>query len=1193
MTDLSRFVQLIYSGRGILLAGQELEPGSSNALAALIAEAVGGGRTGRTLSKLCQELTSAQQLIALLEGPNFAARVGGDLRHIADVPWAGVITSALDDRLTEALAATDSEGRRLHHIFPEEGLPRIFSHKTHVLSVVHLGRSPGAHSLTGVPLVGRKWRRSKRRYVPVVLDALPKIVGLGHVLCIAGISADDLIGVELLGEVLSDIDPDNIYWFVGDTDGLAVPELRAAVPNIHIIEGSLAATLAEYLSKNLRREEAQKQKAEVIDLEDFLVTVRRNGEERVVRFRTSELREFRTHLAVLGDFPATSSAASLEERRDQFIRFLSLPRQTPDWFGIPEGYVFERTAYRKLLKAVLNRVNRITREGNSRSKKSSRSFDAPIFLAGPPASGRTVGLHWLGCELRKEKIFTVHLIAAGDTVSPFAIEKFVRLAESRGAPLCVVIADRLDRHTTANLERRLRTAGRRSIVVGSATQLPAISFKRDDEPEIDERDPSGEEVSLDYRLSPNERKDFQSYLEENGALNSDLVARQIADNPELFALLYRLVRESRENITAVLVEEYQRLVHALVSFQPPDPDTPTGGSTLRENLIAWWEQHDDLHAPSGGDALKADSGGSEQWIELAVKLPQVVMLFSSLDQAVSLDLLLRVFPHLLRYYEAVYSVCGKSGLIHEIPLDREQNVGLMSVNQMVAKIILQAVTPSSGDRLRILGDVLNCFPWNSEAMPVDYPDQARLIQLLRSISPPNGTYQHQYRRIDDMQSLAEILKSLREDQLFESVPLMRNEGILLRHIGRQISDELDQADPLDFYRRSHKVLEQARDIVASRQPSPARSVEMAAILNASATTLGHIFTSISKRESPMSRDCRKLVDEVLETASASRAFRDDYYPLDIAFWVNRDCYRRLRSMKETPEIDDEKVRLVNNMANTLDTATELESMPADQRDRYESRRSELQVVLGDFSLAEEIAQEAAQRKLFSGVCVIARARAIDIETGNVLSRDHASEALEYLKRFEPEIFQDERGTTLMHRLWTGKHLGNHALDDGPHAIGCELEDWRELERITRARNALSGDSPSPYVSFWLAVALAHQGDIFGAIRPLETVEAATFGFSHRRLNPLVFLADRDGKAREFRSVVRRREPNEAITLFVPSLGIEVHVQRRYQGSSVMLNVQRGDEALVHVAFSYWHPMGIATDWKSTRRESIAAGTQGA
>ena len=170
----------------------------------------------------------------------------------------------------------------------------------------------------------------------------------------------------------------------------------------------------------------------------------------------------------------------------------------------------------------------------------------------------------------------------------------------------------------------------------------------------------------------------------------------------------------------------------------------------------------------------------------------------------------------------------------------------------------------------------------------------------------------------------------------------------------------------------------------------------------------------------------------------------------------------------------------------------------------------------------------------------------------------------------------------MHRLWIGAHLGNRDLDEGPYAIGCGAQEWRQLETIVAARRTLAGNTKIPYINFWLAVALAHQGDVRRALQMIEEVQANSLAFSHRRLTPLVYLSDESGSPKRFGAVVRRREDDDLLVVYVPVLGIEVKMSKRYQGPTAMINLQRGDEVIVLIALNYWNPMGVGPAWEDSR-----------
>jgi hypothetical protein len=108
-----------------------------------------------------------------------------------------------------------------------------------------------------------------------------------------------------------------------------------------------------------------------------------------------------------------------------------------------------------------------------------------------------------------------------------------------------------------------------------------------------------------------------------------------------------------------------------------------------------------------------------------------------------------------------------------------------------------------------------------------------------------------------------------------------------------------------------------------------------------------------------------------------------------------------------------------------------------------------------------------------------------------------------------------------------------------------------------------------------------------ALQILEEVQANSLGFSHRRLTPLIYLAEAGGTPTRFAAIVRRRDEDDLITMFVPSVSIEVKLSKRYRGQTLM-NLQRADEATVLIALSYWNPMAVDPDWERDRTPRMSA-----
>ena len=1175
MEELSRFLDLAFSGRAVLYSGQDLEPGTSERLICLLRESTRQG-SDRSFAEVCSGLSDPTPLIEVAKVVGSGESSAG-LRRVAEVPWAAVFTSAIDDLLSKELSRQGSEGRRLRHLSVDERMPAFFPMQNDVLSVLHLMHLADAQTTTGVPAYGRHWTRSQRLLIPGVLRVLPEAIGPAHVLCVAGIGAHDPIAFDLVAAMTADLDPDNVYWFRSPSDGIDRDAILALAPKIHIIDSDLPSALASSETIIARLSEA---KRSVLETEDLAVTVGTEQYRRILTFRAAELREFRRHLVILPDIQEVPAPHEPLKRKKEFIDFLAQSRQTPNWRGISEGYAFERDSYRSLFNIVLDRVD-VVSGLLPRSRVRGRE-SGPIILSGPPAAGRTVGLLWLGYQLRRRGIFTVQLLPAGGMVDNGAVEQIIRLAEARGASATVVILDRTDRRIAQNLDNHLRSAGRLTIVVASSA--PAFRRPQDGQDvQEDEERFRGQEIAIEHRLSLAEVDRFRTYIATNSAATSmDLLLNLLTSDPALFAVLYRLIPDTRQNMRSVLVAEYQQLVEGLASFRPPSQDV-VRGSALSDQLRLWVSTR---QLPVGPDNVTSPQQPNDAWYHIATQLPQLVLLFSSLDEAISLNLLTKRFPGLLRVYSTLRKTLESSGLFVEVSLDRQGDIGLTSVNAFIAQLLLEAALPSSNARLDTLAKLLFEFPWDPEQRPIDAPEQALLLHVIRSISPPSGAFHGDFQKTEDLHALARILKTLREKHGAKMPQLILIEGIVLRYIGRKMGETDKGLDAIRCYRESRVVLEMAREILAARKPSPARNFEMSMVLTAIAATIGHSFKAESGLRPVNEVECKELVDIALSTASESRAYTDAYNPLDTAFWTNRDFFDYLGIGTHGPETETARQNALLGMADALDKAGELGDLPSDQADRLSGRLVELDTRLGNLEQARARAEADAVQGRYSGVCLLARHKAID-SSNLIISSEQANSALCDLEKFAPRIMSEDRALTLMHRLWVAGHLGNRRLDEGPHAIGCSVAEWRRLEGIASARRSLGGYTRIPYVNFWLAVAYAQQGDMRHALQILEEVQANSLGFSHRRLTPLIYLAEAGGTPTRFAAIVRRRDEDDLITMFVPSVSIEVKLSKRYRGQTLM-NLQRADEATVLIALSYWNPMAVDPDWERDRTPRMSA-----
>src|SRR5581483_10598218 len=73
-----------------------------------------------------------------------------------------------------------------------------------------------------------------------------------------------------------------------------------------------------------------------------------------------------------------------------------------------------------------------------------RSSHLPILVEGPPASGKTRLLQWLGYQLRLRGHVVVYILPSRGRTSFEQVERVCRLLEEKTQSSCTVIADNLD-----------------------------------------------------------------------------------------------------------------------------------------------------------------------------------------------------------------------------------------------------------------------------------------------------------------------------------------------------------------------------------------------------------------------------------------------------------------------------------------------------------------------------------------------------------------------------------------------------------------------------------------------------------------------------------------------------------------------------------------------------------------------------
>lgn len=633
-----------------------------------------------------------------------------------------------------------------------------------------------------------------------------------------------------------------------------------------------------------------------------------------------------------------------------------------------------------------------------------------------------------------------------------------------------------------------------------------------------------------------------------------------------------------------LVTEFEAFLRQIESFRPTMSKNIVGGSSLADQLARY---------VASGQLLTLSQNGNSSifttipgWSRISHDIPRAILVWSSIEEPMSLDLLTRRFPELLALYRPFIRAMEQSGFFVETEIDREGTLGVVARNAGIAQILFYAVLSDSIDRLNQIKAFADSIVWRDTLDAIGIPEQTQLVRVIQRISPPNGAYHREYDRIQDLRFIANMLAEIRSDRDIELTSLMLTEGIVLREIARQLDGSPEQ---LDLLRDGKIVLQRVRDILRERPASPARTHQLAAVLTALAATVGSIMLHELKTSRVPGQGCLDLAREARVTAQEAQSYQETYNPIDVAFWTNRDLYLAFKAASETNQKHDFSSSIrdaVDGMADALDRAAELGQIDKVQQNYLSDRLVEFEGIAGDFNIARSMAEEEAAHGRFAGVCWIARQLAVNPKTNRLGNPLKSDEALRYLEQFAPTILTAERATTLMQRLWLGSHLGDFVLDAGRHCIGCDESEWRRFEKILFARRQQLSPTCSPYVNFWLAATAAHLGAFQQMQTYFEEISSSEIGFTRRRLAPLIYLCSESGSPIECEAIVRRREGAD-LSLYVPMLGREVKLPRRFEGLPQLDEIVRGDVLHVFLALNYWGPLAIRPNWELEQKAELS------
>ena len=638
----------------------------------------------------------------------------------------------------------------------------------------------------------------------------------------------------------------------------------------------------------------------------------------------------------------------------------------------------------------------------------------------------------------------------------------------------------------------LRSRGRRVVVLGSQYRV------------VNADNSWHMGIEAPTSLSNDEQNKLASLLDN---YLEDRPNPALLESNHILPFLYRVLPASRPRIGAGLSTEARATEQTIRSrsrqSRPVRPMTQ-----LHQQLIekGWAPAEAPLFNERQAELLLEDGE------DVAGQIIDLVMVAGSLNCSLPVNLLLRAVTK----ESQVVDLSPISDLFRELDLFRWKLTDpegsellvtprLMLEAQVICRRRLGGAESESSRLLDIIGAVRTGIDGRYE------------VQFLRDLLQQVGAdglrgkrYKHAY------VAIARELTKLRRQYGVVDARLVLQESAFRRSAVRH--NAVDDSEILPLLEEARDAIQFALDgiadgsIWAARRTRQNLLVERAALYGFLANN--HANRSRSRTEIWSSYEAARAA--VRRAVSAS----DSYYPLDVGLWMPADL------IESNKLGDSQRAELAADLYSTLDQV-EPESLPPNQREKFNSRRMRVGSVLRDHNLSDDAYAELEKMGSTAGFFLRAHAYISQLsrETTEVSAQEDiakAKHAADFLNQRFSKIERDQRCMSLLLECRWIVETGRWPFRGQRQPLIADDATRRDALEIVRAMNQAAGEA-SRHVSRYLEAVLTWLvGDEQAAVQIFRDLAQETdYEFPGRVIRRHV-ITDADGKPRHFQGRIEKR-----------------------------------------------------------------------
>jgi hypothetical protein len=1015
------------------------------------------------------------------------------LQQVAEFPWNGVFTTAIDGLVPRAF---DAEWRRVVPVVGRDVRRQPRRSPTELrLALLYggVGLAPGSEPPADRPSFAI--RRSEAR--ELLSELAEGLLTPRGVLVVEGFATSDWLAPEDLYALASQLLPGQMHLFSASHDVLEDEFIQAAVASRSLVTHT--SSLAQFLGSAtdtgaLARPPLQVDiDARFLRLSGHLHPVPRDVWNRVLPAGRP------LDASLLVEPPAASSSALYQSFRD----FLDSAEGVSLWSGLARGFNFDRSFERSLAEKVVERL-------------SGEEVPDPLVVAGQSGSGKSVALANLARSVAFAGTYAVlHVPRRPARPQISAVDEFALWAESVGSRGLLVIWDgMLDTDDYFTLARQLRGRGRKALIVGSTYRSTGL--------------PRGT-INVPGTLDAAEAQRVQLWLARFSISIAQRDRPLLQQDASFLAALYRLLPETRRGIQRGLVLELRGAEATMERRAAAIGDTRlAAGGTVLADAMRRAGLMPPLLAPGAtreGDTSQATFADRST----AERLTNMVVAAGQHDVNVPLELVLCAVGR-----EGALAIVE---LIKQVDIIRwyedengEQMLGLRTA--LEGRILASAEFGSPRVEWEALAELLR------ELRPrpgFGGPEVQFAIDLLQKVGPQS---QERERYVAGYLIFVEALREARSATGHDHPRLLLAEANLAREFAKwnqAPQGRLTREERLAVFREAERALETALEL----RPAPQTRLNLLVELASNLGSQLHEATDSGAVDSDVVHD---LATRVLDCVQQARALDPtNYYPVDVVGWVARRALER-------GQLDDaERIRIL------ADTAASFESVDRDQLTpgqlaKFDSRSAEVAELLNDPAAADEHLARLEANEDPSAFYLLALRRS-GIGRGEVNAAS-AAMALEFLRAAPPEVRGDWRCARLTLDLFWISLTGRRFLSGRAQPLNLPLDDW---DRAFQLASELGPHATFDVYrfDFLRALALFHVGRFQESESAFVELDKGTSGLA-QRIQTSFLESNPDGSPAIFTGQVQSvRSDQSHGTVWVDQLGVELpFIPRRFTQEEV-------------------------------------------